>query len=491
MVDKNELGLIPSPRFVKVSEGSFNGGGKASDGAKTVDSLLSCVKRERSDTLMFSCIKSFKKDLMDEAYILEVSEDGIRVRAVAEAGFFYADITLKQLFMTFGGSIPCLYIEDIPAYEWRGLMLDVCRTFYPVKFVLKMIDAAAFHKLNRFHWHLTDDQGWRFNVPEYPRLAEIGSLRKSLRLPDHEAPKGGYYTDDEIRQVVEYAAARHITVVPEVETPGHASAVLAAYPELGCTGGPYHVEDRLGIFDDVLCAGNNAVFTVFEKVFDTVCRLFPGQYVHIGGDECPRTRWKECPKCQVRMKEEGLSDENMLQGFMTAKFAKMLEERGKTPVGWDEVLEGTEKFGLPESLIVQSWRGMSGGEAASALGHKVIISPNTDGCYLDYKNLDDPLEPGNLGIITVKDSYSFSPVSSEMSESARKNVLGGQGNLWTELIYAAKIAEYMIFPRLCALSESFWLPQNEKNFNSFAARLPVHKKRLDDMDIQYYRGPLE
>ena len=487
MTGKDSLGLVPSPRFVKVTEGSFNGSGKAFDGA---EGILSCVEKVRCDTLLFSGISSYNKNLLNESYILDVSEDAIRVRAVSDTGFFYAEITLRQLFMTFGGSIPCLHIEDIPEYEWRGLMIDVCRTFYPVEFILKMIDAAAFHKLNRFHWHLTDDQGWRFNVPEYPRLAEIGSRRKSLRLPASEAPKGGFYTDDEIRRVVEYAAERHIIVVPEVETPGHASAVLAAYPELGCTGGPYYVEDRFGIFDDVLCAGNNAVFTVFEKVFDTVCRLFPGQYVHIGGDECPRTRWKECPKCQVRMKQEGLSDENMLQGFLTSKFAKMLEERGKIPVGWDEVLDGTSSFGLPSSLIVQSWRGMSGGEKASSLGHKVIMSPNTAGCYLDYKNLDDPLEPGNLGIITVKDSYDFSPVSQEMSEGARRNVLGGQGNLWTELIYAAKIAEYMIFPRLCALSEAFWLSSAEKDFSSFSARLGIHKKRLDAMDIQYYKGPL-
>ena len=487
MIEKESLGLIPSPRFVKVAEGSFRGGVNAFDGA---DGLISCVKKVRCDSLLFSNIRSFNEKLIDEAYILEVKEDAIRVRAVSDAGFFYAETTLRQLFMTYGGSLPCVYIEDIPEYEWRGFMLDVSRTFYPVEFVLKLVDAAAFHKLNRFHWHLTDDQGWRFNVPEYPRLAEIGSLRKSLRLPEHEAPKGGFYTDDDIHRVVEYAAARHVIVVPEVETPGHASAVLAAYPELGCTGGPYFVEDRLGIFDDVLCAGNNAVFTVFEKVFDTVCRLFPGPYVHIGGDECPRTRWKECPKCQVRMKQEGLSDENMLQGFLTSKFAKMLEERGKIPIGWDEVLDGTSHFGLPSSLIVQSWRGMSGGEKASSLGHKVIMSPNTAGCYLDYKHSKDPMEPGNIGITTVKDSYSFSPVSSEMSDGARKNVLGGQGNLWTELIYAAKIAEYMIFPRLCALAETFWLSPSEKNFESFSARLGVHKKRLDDMDILYYKGPL-
>jgi len=488
MVDKNELGLVPEPRFLKVVDGTFKGNGTALD---SVDALLACVEKVRCDCLHFASIWSFHSALIEEAYILDVSETSIRVHAVSDAGFFYAEMTLKQLYMTYGGNIPCVYIEDIPEYEWRGFMLDVCRTFYPVEFVLKMIDAAAFHKLNRFHWHLTDDQGWRFNVPEYPKLTEIGAYRKSLRLPEGEYPKGGFYTDDEIRKVVEYAAARHITVVPEVETPGHASAILASYPELGCTGGPYAVEDRFGIFDDVLCAGNDAVFTVFEKIFDTVCRLFPGPYVHIGGDECPRTRWKECPKCQFRMKQEGLSGENLLQSYLTAKFAKMLEARGRVPIGWDEVLDGSEKFALPNTLVVQSWRGMEGGEKASALGHKTIMSPNTAGCYLDYKHLDSPMEPGNLGVITVKDSYSFSPVSVGMSEGARKNVLGGQGNLWTELIYAPKIAEYMVFPRLCALSESFWLPVEEKDFKSFSARLSVHKKRLDDLDFQYYRGPLE
>ena len=487
MKEIDKLGLIPSPRFVRTSGGFFKGNGVSS---KTWEGLLACVEKVRCDTLHFTGIGLFHSARMDEAYILDVSESSIRVHASSDAGFFYAETTIKQLFMTHGFEIPCLYIEDIPEYEWRGFMLDVCRTFYPVEFVLKMIDAAAFHKLNRFHWHLTDDQGWRFFVPEYPKLTEVGAYRRSLRLPETEAPKGGFYTDDEIRRVVEYAKDRFITVVPEVETPGHASAVLASYPELGCTGGPYAVEDRFGIFDDVLCAGNDAVFTVFEKVFDTVCRLFPGPYVHIGGDECPRKRWKECPKCQFRMKKEGLSSENLLQSYLTARFAKMLEARGRIPVGWDEVLDGSESFELPPTLIVQSWRGMKGGEAATALGHKTIMSPNTAGCYLDYKHLDNPMEPGNLGVITVKDSYAFSPVSLEMSEGARKNVLGGQGNLWTELIYAAKIAEYMAFPRLCALSESFWLPAPEKDFSSFSARLVVHKKRLDDMDIQYYRGPL-
>lgn len=487
MADNDMLGLMPSPRYLKKNEGLYKGDGASS---RSVEGLLSCVEKVRCDSLHFTGIEQFHIARMDEAYILDVSEKSIRVHSVSAAGFFYAETTLRQLFMTYGASIPCLYIEDIPEYEWRGFMLDVCRTFYPVEFVLKMIDAAAFHKLNRFHWHLTDDQGWRFCVPEYPKLTEVGAFRRNLRLPDSEAPKGGYYTDDDIKRVVEYAKERHVTVVPEVETPGHASAILAAYPELGCTGGPYAVEDRFGIFEDVLCAGNDAVFTVFEKVFDTVCRLFPGPYVHIGGDECPRTRWKKCPKCQLRMKQEGLSDENLLQSYMTSKFAKMLEDRERIPVGWDEVLDGSQTFGLPLSLIVQSWRGKKGGEAATALGHKTIMSPNTAGCYLDYKHLNSPMEPGNLGVITVKDSYSFSPVSFEMSEGARKNVLGGQGNLWTELIYAAKIAEYMAFPRLCALSESFWLPSPEKDFNSFSSRLEIHKKRLDDMDIQYYKGPL-
>lgn len=427
-----------------------------------------------------------------EAYILEISTTKILIKALSSTGAFYAMQTLRQLVMSNSEEkqLPCLSISDEPAYEWRGFMIDTCRNFYPIDFLEKMIEQAAFHKMNRFHWHLTDDQGWRINIPQYPLLVKIGGIKHDSRLGDtcDDSPK--YYTDEQISHLVELARKNSIIVVPEIETPGHACALLAAYPEYGCTGGPYHVEERFGVFDDVLCAGNDKVFSFFETIFDTVCKLFPGPYIHIGGDECPRNSWRKCPKCQKRIKDENLSSEDELQSYLTVKFSKMIEERGRIPIGWDEVLDGTERLGLPKSMIVQSWRGLEGGKKAATLGHKVIMSPQTNGCYLDSLPYKDDLEPGRLRTTTVKDSYDFDAIPTGLNDSASTMILGGQCNLWTEVIYAAKIAEYMLFPRFCAIAEKTWTLKNNTSFDDFAKRLELHKKRLDKMDILYYRGPL-
>lgn len=479
------LGLVPAPLFVKLT---------APLEERCVSDLPISVNLTDGPLGFTVVTEPSEPSLRSEAYILEIREDGIFITAHSDAGVFYARQTLRQLEMNTSerpepALLPLCVIQDAPACRWRGYMIDCCRNFYSTSFLKKMIDVAALHKLNRFHWHLTDDQGWRLPVPEFPKLAETAAYRDDHRFT-WDSRKGGLYTEEEIADVVAYASERYVTVVPEIETPGHTVAVLAAYPELGCTGGPYAVEDRFGIFEDVLCAGNDEVLTFFGKVFDTVCRLFPGEYVHIGGDECPRTAWKKCPKCQTRMRSLGLSDEGELQSWLTVQFARMLEKRGKRVIGWDEVLDGTEKLGLPESLIVQSWRGMEGGQKASELGHDVVMSPQTAGCYLDAKNYDDDLEPGMHRVITTRDSYSFSPVTPEMTEEQASHVLGGQGNLWTELIYAPRIAEYMLFPRLCALSEALWLPSDGKNFDSFSSRLALHKKRLDALDVVYYKGKL-
>ena len=463
---------------------------------------VSCVcKTPSENNTNSSCDKPLKvflekksSFLSQDSYDLTISLGGVVVKAGDCAGAFYGMQTVRQLVMTAdrkNGNVrlPLCTIKDTPEYQWRGFMLDTCRHFQPVGFIKKLIDVAAMHKLNRFHWHLTDDQGWRLYIPEYPLLTEIGAFRYNSRAM-WLGKTGGFYSHDDIREVVEYAMLRHVTVVPEIETPGHASAVLASYPGLGCTGGPYRVEERYGIFDDVLCAGNDEVLKVFSSVFETVCDLFPGEYVHIGGDECPRTNWKTCPKCQSRMKSEGLHSEDELQNYLTVRFASMLEQKGKIPIGWDEVLDGTENLGLPKSLVVQSWRGIEGGRRACELGHKVVMSPQTQGCYLDYKNYDDETEPGWIGCATVKKSYDFSPVP-KGCDISKDFVLGGQGNLWTEVIYAPRIAEYMLFPRLCALAECLWLSQDKKDFEDFSNRLEVHKKRLDLLDVNYYRGKLE
>ncbi|MCI1209695.1 MAG: beta-N-acetylhexosaminidase [Treponema sp.] len=430
-----------------------------------------------------------------EGYSLNIATSGITIGACSPAGVFYAFVTLKQLLMTNEHSLPALSIEDEPLCRWRGFMLDTCRSFYSIGFIKKMLDALAFHKFNRFHWHLTDDQGWRIAVPEYPLLTEIGAIRFDNRLVPAESkvtggvPGKGFYEDAEICDVVKYAADRNITVVPEIELPGHSSALLAAYPEMGCTGGPYRVEDRFGIFPDVVCCGNDALFTLYDSVFKTIDRLFPGKWVHIGGDECLTGRWKSCPKCQKRIRQEHLKDEKELQPWITVQIAKLLESYAKIPVGWDEVLNGTQKLGLPDSLIVQSWRGTDGGLHAAAANHYVIMSPQTQGCYLNFKNYADENEPGRLGVATVKNSYDFTPIPAGLTELQKSYFLGGECNLWTEELPYSRIAEYLLFPRLCAISESLWLPQDKKDFTRFCADMQDHKERLHAMDFLYYDGP--
>jgi hexosaminidase len=426
-----------------------------------------------------------------EAYHLEIQPDGIILRASAGAGIFRGFQTLRQLFLSEfqenSLSIHCGIIEDKPRFSWRGFMLDSSRYFYSVEFIKKLLDTLSLQHINFFHWHLTDDQGWRLPVEKYPLLTEIGSRRQDSR--DHYYYKGGFYTETEIRDIVSYAAERHIEVVPEVDLPGHTSAILAAYPGLGCTGGPYRVEERYGIREDVLCAGNDEIFTLIEAIFDSLVNLFPSKYVHIGGDEVLFNRWTECPKCQKRLTSLGLKDPAQIQSWITFRLAEMLHERGRTAIGWDEVLDDSEQFPLPENMIVMSWRGQEGGTKAVSLGRQVIMSPLTGGCYLDYKNFSDPEEPGQLGISTIAQGYNMEPVTPQMGDAASL-VMGGQGNLWSEIIYAGKIAEYMIFPRICAIAETLWSEKEQKDFKDFSKRLKVHQNRLDKLGILQYRGPL-
>nr|AGS52444.1 beta-hexosaminidase [uncultured bacterium contig00101] len=429
----------------------------------------------------------------EEYYRLEILPEGITLAAGTGAGIYRGLQVLRQLFLSgyeAGSlSVPCGVIEDRPRFPWRGFMLDCSRYFYSVGFIKKLLDALSLHHVNVFHWHLSDDQGWRLPVESYPLLTEIGSKRREHRLWDEFS--GGFYTKTEIKEVVSFAAARHIEVVPEIDLPGHASAILAAYPGLGCTGGPYRVEDRFGIFEDALCAGNDGIFPLAEAVFDTLAELFPSRYVHIGGDEVLFNRWAECPKCRKRLSELGLSEPAQLQGWFTARIAEMLKQRGKTAIGWDEILDSIGKFPLPKDTVVQSWRDEEGGNRAAALGHRVIMSPQNKGCYLDYKHIDQAEEPGRLRIGTVVQAYSLDPVTPTMDKTAASLVLGGQGNLWSEIIYAGRIAEYMIFPRICAIAEALWSEKNSRDPANFARRLKVHQRRLDKLDLLQYRGPLD
>ncbi|GHU77853.1 hypothetical protein FACS189462_0820 [Spirochaetia bacterium] len=497
--------LIPQPVSVKQGEGFFqclgipviSGDSIFKNEIDTVSEQLR-ADRERcgcADNTGGAAGKIFckKEDMKEDAYRLLITEAAVTVSAASGAGIYNGLQSLRQLFL--GGrdgavSIPCGEIEDRPRFGWRGLMLDCSRYFYSVEFIKKLIDTLSLHHINVFHWHLTDDQGWRLPIKEYPLLIEIGSKRREHRLSGRFS--GGFYTEDDIRSVVAFAAARHVEVVPEVDLPGHASAILAAYPGLGCTGGPYRVEDRFGIFEDVLCAGNDGIFDLAAAAFDTLARLFPSPYVHIGGDEVRFNNWNECPKCKKRLAETGLKDARELQSWITVRLVKMLAERGKTAIGWDEVLEDTEQYKLPLDVVVQSWRGSEGGIKASGLGHRVIMSSKEDGCYLDYRHTPDPEEPGQRwGKSTVFQGYAMDPVTQEMTPEQTALVLGGQGNLWSELIYAGKIAEYMIFPRICAIAESLWTAKEAKNFEDFKRRLPIHQERLDRLGILQYRGNLE
>ncbi len=508
-----ELPLIPYPQYAAVHDGIFNIPGRSipflSDSFYEKDKPVSCSILNAAGLACFPSVeKSFSESIEirreqtsgpyslenPESYSLEITTGKITVTASSAAGAFYGVQTLRQLVMTYANALPCLFIYDKPAYEWRGFLLDTSRSFYSVDFIKKIIDISAFHKMNRFHWHLTDDQGWRLPVPEYPLLTKIGSKRWDRNMPAREPAetetRREYYTDDEITSVVQYAAERHITIVPEVELPGHASALLAAYPEFGCTGGPYKVESCWGIFPDVLCAGNDAIFDIYNAIFDTLTRLFPGKWIHIGGDECLADRWKTCPKCQARIKKEELDNTAQLQSWVTEKMAALVLAHGRIPIGWDEVLDNTEKKPLPESVIVQSWRGTEGGKKAAELKHNVIMSPQTM-CYMNLQNYDSIEEPGRLGFITAKKAYSYSPVPENLSAEYAPYILGGEGALWSEELPSSRVAEYLLFPRFSALAECLWLPEEKKDFLRFVHNWDDHKKRLTEMHVLYYDGKLE
>jgi hexosaminidase len=505
-----EYAIIPEPAFIQYNTGNFQCRGIPLPESSEVNTNIqkefqvfydqavntwgrkACARNSGKISLIMEDCSGNVNTVAAEAYQLEILEEVIRLSASSGAGIFRGLQTLRQLLLSgYNGdsvSIPCGIIKDKPRFPWRGFMLDCSRYFYSVEFIKKLLDALSLHHINIFHWHLTDDQGWRLPVKQYPLLTEIGSKRRDHRL--HDEFVGGYYTEEEIRGVVEYAAGRHIETVPEIDLPGHTSSVLAAYPGLGCTGGPYRVEDRYSIFEDVLCAGNDDIFPLAEALFDTLAGLFPSKYVHIGGDEVRFNRWAKCPKCKKRLRELGLEKPAQLQSWSTSRLAAMLQQRGKTVIGWDEVLENTEKFSLPDDFIVMSWRGQKGGIKAAASGHRVIMTPLTGGCYLDYKHINHPEEPGQLSVNTIAQCFNLNPVAPEMDEAAASLVLGGQGNLWSEIIYAGKIAEYMIFPRICALAETFWTAAKDRNIEDFSKRLVIHQQRLDKFDLLQYRGPL-
>jgi len=358
---------------------------------------------------------------------------------------------------------------------------------FPVEFVKRYIDLLAMLKMNVFHWHLTEDQGWRIEIKRYPELTRIGSRRSSSPVPGDPSqqdgkPYAGFYTQDEIRQVVAYAAERHVNVVPEIEMPGHSMAALASYPELGCTGGPYQVRTQWGIEEDVYCAGNEEVFEFLENVLDEVLDLFPSPFIHVGGDECPKSRWRECPKCQARIKEENLADEDELQSYFIRRIENYLSNRGRRLIGWDEILEG----GLAPGATVMSWRGTEGGIRAAQSGHDVVMTPFTH-CYFDYYQSEDhENEPAGIGgYLPLETVYAYEPVPEELTPEQGEHILGAQGNVWTEYIFSPAQVEYMAYPRAIALAEVVWTPAEGRDYPDFLRRLEPYLLRLDRMGVNY------
>lgn len=442
-------------------------------------------------TVFISLDKSL--NLSKEAYTLSINPKGIVLKASAPNGLFYGVQTLIQLLphskkqlaqVTF----PAVQIEDSPRFSWRGMHLDVSRHFMPVSFIKKYIDYIAMNKMNVFHWHLTDDQGWRIEIKKYPKLTQVGAWRKET-LIGHPGKDnkydgkryGGFYTQDQIKEIVAYAKARYVTVVPEIEMPGHAMAALAAYPELGCTGGPYQVGTRWGVYDDVYCAGKEKTFKFLEDVLTEVMALFPSQYIHIGGDECPKTRWKACPYDQARMKKLGLKNEEELQSYFVQRIEKFLNAHGRKMIGWDEILEG----GLAPNAVIMSWRGEKGGIAAAQAHHSVIMTPGGY-CYFDHYQGKPESEPIAFGGFTpLKKVYNYEPVPKELAPDEYKYILGSQGNVWTEYMKTPAKVEYMIFPRMAALAEVLWSPKASRNYDDFLKRMRSEVKLYDAYGINY------
>lgn len=418
-----------------------------------------------------------------ESYRLKVAKNNVTITAPTEAGVFYGIQSLRKSLPVAKGadvSLPAVEINDYPRFGYRGAHFDVSRHFFKVDEVKKYIDMLALHNMNRLHWHLSDDQGWRIEIKGYPKLTEIGSQRKETVIGRNSGkydgtPYGGFYTQEEAKEIVAYAAERYITVIPEIDLPGHMQAALSAYPELGCTGGPYDVWPMWGVSDDVLCAGEDAVLQFIDGVFKEIIEIFPSKLIHVGGDECPKTKWVTCPKCQARIKQLGLKSddkhtkEEKLQSFIINHAEKYLNEHGRQIIGWDEILEG----GLAPNATVMSWRGEAGGIEAAKQKHNVIMTPNTYLYFDYYQSQDIANEPFAIGgYVPVDKVYNYEPLPAELTPEEQTYIIGVQANLWTEYIPTFSHVQYMVLPRWAALSEVQWSMPDKKNYTDFLTRLP-------------------
>ena len=510
--------IIPFPNSLEMHGGTFNAAGATFYCTGIDDPLtLAAVEKFAGELSLASGMTSemetgttgeginfiLDAGMPEEAYRLDVKKRGVKVKASSLNGFIYALQTLRQMLPVeiYGHepaedkdwSLPCLTINDAPRFAYRGMHLDVSRHFFSTDEVKKYIDMMSIHKMNTLHWHLTDDQGWRIEIRKYPRLTEVGSVRKGTVIRKEwdrydGIPYGGYYTQAQIKDVIEYAAAQGITIIPEIDLPGHMLAALTAYPKLGCTGGPYEVWGRWGVADDVLCAGNEETMVFLENVLAEVAELFPSEYIHIGGDECPKVRWEKCPVCQAKIKELGLKDdgdfnaEHYLQSYVMERMEKFLATKGKKIIGWDEILEGTPG---PDATVM-SWRGSDGGIKASKMGHDVIMVPNSYFYFDYYQAPDTENEPFGIGgYVPIEKVYSYDPYTEITEPEAREHILGIQANLWTEYIASNAHLEYMVLPRQAALSEVQWCQPAVKDWDRFLSSLSHEAAMYDIMGYNY------
>lgn len=510
-LSQNPLPLIPKPESIEFGKGHFVLNKEtviqANENSFEAQYLQNAIQQQTG--LKLNIVAKSKVDSKiilkemypidpawsKERYNLSISTKEVIITAPFNHGFFIGIQTLLQLIpidqkQTL--NLPCLNIFDQPKYAWRGMHLDCARHFFSVEFVKKYIDYLAMYKFNTFHWHLTDDQGWRIEIKQYPKLTEIGAWRNGSMIGHYNEQKyddkryGGFYTQEQIKEIVAYAQQRQITVVPEIEMPGHAVAALAAYPQYSCTGGPFEVAKQWGVLDDVFCP-KNETFTFLENILTEVIALFPSQYIHIGGDECPKTRWKKCSHCQSVIKREGLKDEHELQSYFIQRIEKYVNAKGRKIIGWDEILEG----GLAPNAAVMSWRGTEGGIVAAQQKHFVVMSPGSH-CYFDHYQGEPKNEPLAIGgYTTVEKVYSFNPTPTTLNKEESKYILGAQGNVWTEYMEDAQKVEYMVFPRIMALSEVLWGTSNSDEYKNFVNRMMWQLPILEKKGINYSKSIYE
>jgi hexosaminidase len=517
--DTNELALIPLPQKIQRLDGAFQ---LAADTQIYTDPNSFATGEFLAAQLRQSVGGHFKVSgktlpgmaitdgillttagadpfLGGEGYALTVTTNQVIIRAPTQAGLFYGVQTLLQLLppQIFSSNtvadvnwiIPSVQITDVPRFKWRGFMLDVSRHFYTKTEMEKVLDAMALYKLNTFHWHLTDDQGWRIEIKKYPKLTEIGAWRSSVGFGlesnsttayGADGRYGGFYTQDDIREVVAYAAARHITVVPEIEMPGHSLAALAAYPQFGCPGNTFTIPTKGGVLAGIYDPANEATFQFLDDVLAEVFQLFPGKYIHLGGDEVPKETWKKSADCQALMEREGLKNEDELQSWFLRRMEKFVNANGKTLLGWSEIMHG----GLAPSATVMDWIG--GAKEAASTGHDVVMAP-TGFCYLDYyQSTNHTAEPKAIGgFLPLEKTYALDPIPAGLPPENEAHILGGQGNLWTEFIPNLNYAEYMMFPRLCALAEVTWSPKSAHDWDGFKTRVAQNEKRLAASGVNY------